>query len=80
MSGNAVQPRKPPPTNAAILIQPANYHQSIHAKHNSDDDGKTLVNEGTKSLADENEARQEVSSRALIEHNNSYVSSTNPQR
>ena len=47
---------------------------AVHAKPSSDDDdNRTLVNEGTKSLADEDEARPDVDSRALIKHDKVYV-------
>ena len=47
---------------------------AIHAKPSSDDDhNRTIVNEGNKSLADEDEARPNIDSRALVKHDKLYV-------
>ena len=46
---------------------------AIHAKPDSDDDDRTLVNEDTKNLVDEDEARPDFDSKALIKHEELYV-------
>ena len=46
---------------------------ATQAKPTSDDDDRTIVNAGSKSLADEDEAQPDVDSRALIKHDKLYV-------
>ncbi len=51
---------------------------AIHAKSDSDDDVRTLVDEDNKSLVGEDEERPDVDSRALVKHDKMYVFIANP--